>query len=460
MLTALRSQLRALLEQRAVHQRSMDDAIAAATAEERTDLTDAEAATVAEARDAIDAIDAQVTDLQARIADLEDLEARNRAAADAAARLGDVPGVQHTRVAVTGEPSVYNPDDARRGVSFFRDLVNRAHDIAADERLRRHAAETRDLMEQRDVGTGAFTGLVVPQYLTDLVAPKLRAGRPVADICNRHPLPESGMTVNISRITTGTAAAVQASENASVQETDIDDTLLTVNVRTVAGAQDVSRQAIERGVGVDEIVLGDLVSAYNTELDRGILNDNGGSGTHLGIRSTSGIVSVTYTDSTPTPAELFPKLGDLIQQVQSGVYVGITHWVMHPRRWWWLAVTLGSTFPLLTVPMTGSQQAGQVGGTDYRDTNRQLLGVPVVLDANVPTNLGAGTNEDVIIGVTADELHLWEDPAAPLFIRAEEVGAGSLTVKLVVYGYSAFTAGRYPGAHGTISGTGLVTPTF
>ncbi len=75
------------------------------------------------------------------------------------------------------------------------------------------------------------------------------------------------------------------------------------------------------------------------------------------------------------------------------------------------------------------------------------------------TNLGAGT-EDVILGVTASELHLWEEPSAPLMIRAEEPGAPSLQVKFVVYGYSAFTAGRYPGAHGTISGTGLAAPTF
>ena len=62
------------------------------------------------------------------------------------------------------------------------------------------------------------------------------------------------------------------------------------------------------------------------------------------------------------------------------------------------------------------------------------------MDANIPTNLGAGT-EDVILGVTADELHLWEDPGAPLFIRAEQPLANQLAVRFIVYGYSAFTAG-------------------
>jgi len=35
-----------------------------------------------------------------------------------------------------------------------------------------------------------------------------------------------------------------------------------------------------------------------------------------------------------------------------------------------------------------------------------------------------------------------------------------LSIRFVVYGYSAFTAGRYAGTRGTISGTGLVTPAF
>jgi hypothetical protein len=45
-------------------------------------------------------------------------------------------------------------------------------------------------------------------------------------------------------------------------------------------------------------------------------------------------------------------------------------------------------------------------------------------------------------------------------LNFDATGAGSLTIKSVVYGYSAFTAGRYPGAVSKISGTGLVAPTF
>ena len=66
----------------------------------------------------------------------------------------------------------------------------------------------------------------------------------------------------------------------------------------------------------------------------------------------------------------------------------------------------------------------------------------------------------MILVVTAPELHSWEDANAPLLIRAEDALVGNLTVRLVVYGYSAFTAGRYPASQANITGTGLAAPTF
>jgi hypothetical protein len=110
-------------------------------------------------------------------------------------------------------------------------------------------------------------GLVPPQYLAEQYAELARAGRPAADACTKLPLPPEGMTVNISRITTGTSAAIQASEGASLSATDADDTLLTANVNTIAGQQTVSRQAVERGALVEQVLMADLAGAHNAALD-------------------------------------------------------------------------------------------------------------------------------------------------------------------------------------------------
>ena len=42
----------------------------------------------------------------------------------------------------------------------------------------------------------------------------------------------------------------------------------------------------------------------------------------------------------------------------------------------------------------------------------------------------------------------------------QETLSGTLTVRLQVYGYIAFSAGRYPASTAKITGAGLVTPTF
>lgn len=411
-----------------------------------------------------DGLIVEIREADERIAAYQEMTEREAKAIENKVETGAEAPVVRGSAVVTREERMYDVENQKRGVSFVADVVNAQlrGDLDAAQRLQRHMAEERaEGVEVRDVGTGAFTGLTVPQYLTDLVAPPKRAMRPVADLARKLALPADGMTVNISRITTGTATAVQATENAGVQETDADDTLLTVNVRTIAGQQDISVQSLQRSVGADAVIIADLQNAYHTVLDSQIINNDGTSGTHLGIRSTGSIVSVTYTDASPTAAEAYPKLFDLISQIQSGVFGGATHLVMHPRRWNWFASQVGTSFPFLQPNNVSSVNVGgEINSNTYGGVVGVLAGLPVVLDGNIVTNAGAGTNEDVILGVTADELFLWEQPGSPLLIRAEQTAAGNLTVKLVVYGFSAFTAGRYPGAHGVIGGTGLVTPAF
>lgn len=481
LLATVREQIKSKVAEREQNAHELDvrntsiDKMLESCEREVRDLDDAETKRFNELREQVDDImkrqkdlDAEIEGLEARESSLKAHEEARAAAEDMASKWAD-PAPEPRSVGgakITREARTYNPDAERRGVSFFRDLVSHRFDgdPGAGDRIVRHMREARveELAgyEQRAVGTGAFAGLTVPQYLTDLVAPLARAGAPTVQICNRHSLPADGMTVNISRITTGTAVTAQSTDGQGVQNTDADDTLLTVNVRTYAGQQVVSRQAIERGTGIDDVLVQDLVRAYWTKLDSDIVNGAGTLGTHTGVINTGSIQSVAYTDTTATVAEAYPKFADLIQKVQSGVYTGITHWVMHPRRWWWMAKELSSTVPLITVPAAGTQQIGSLGGADYNTTAASLLGVPVVLDANIPTTNGAGTNEDVILGVSAPELHLWHDEGAPLFIRAEQTDVANLQVRFVVYQYSAFTAGRYPGAHGKIAGTGLTTPTF
>ena len=419
---------------------------------------------VSEAIAARDAADSALRAAEAKLSDLRADQAEDERIAKLQREVHPT-GVErraYDQVARVGqEARTYRPDQDKRGGQFVRDVVmGHLGDYGAQERLSQHMREERvERAEwfERAAGTGAFAGLVVPQYLTDLVAPKARAGRPLADVIRQLPLPAEGMTASISRITTGTTVDIQT-EGQAVSETDIDDTLLSVSVQTNAGSQTVTRQAVERGTGTMDVVLEDLFRSYNTGIDSKLLN-----------QATNGLTNVataiTYTSASPTAAELYPKLLAGPAAVEAALMdqdPGDVVAVMHSRRWYWVQSQLSSTFPLI-----GQGFGLNVGGTadgasKYGSGFRGFLpsGIPVVVDNNIATNLGAGTNQDEIYFVSRNESFLWEDPSAPMMIRTETgPSVKSLGVDVVVYGYFAYTFGRMPHAQ-KISGTGLVVPTF
>lgn len=429
-----------------------------------------------EARAAVDALTERIDELEK---DLERAKAIDGLTNEPGTRIPGQRGVPYDRALRVGaEQRTYNPDTDRSGRQFIRDVqavFSPGGALATDsvDRLSQHMAEERveraaylgdkermaslDAASERAVGTGAFAGLTVPQYLVDLVAPLARNMRPFADAMNHHDLPADGMTLNLSRITTGTAVATQATENSAVQNTDIDDTLLTINVLTNAGQQTLSLQASRRGTGTEDVSVQDLIRAYHTELDRRCIHE-----ATVGLSNVA--TSITYTDATPTVPEAYPKFVQGVAQTEAAMLnmaSGENLAVMHSRRWYWLQQGLSSTWPLVSQPGIAAQMLGANYAERYGNGVRGVLpnGTPVIVDNNIATNLGAGTNEDEAFTVDKNECHLWEDPQAPLFIRAEQTAAAALGVLLVVYGFFAFTHSRY--SHGQkIGGTGFVTPAF
>lgn len=419
-------------------------------ADETRDLTDTEDKNLADLTERAKALDARIADLrEIQMSHLEAAKMRAEVAATDDTAESEAPV---NRVDVKSEPLTYREGGA---ASFFRDsYAAEFHgDIQARERLNRHQTEMAH--EYRDSGSANFSGLVVPQYLTGLAAPFLRAGRNTMDVANSLPLPNDGLTVNISRITTGSTAAAQNGDNAAVAEASPDDTLLTVNVRTYAGLVDVSRQAIERGTGVDTLLANDLVSAYNTAVNGDVINGDGTSGTHLGILNTSGIGDVDVDDASPSAVETFSAIVKGIAEVSQARFTQPDIIICHPRRWAYLLAGLdASNRPIAGIQGDSGRNVVAIGNPGaYGQAAGEIAGIPVVVDGSIPTNLGAGSDEDAIIIANRADLVLMEQAASPLMLRYESVGSGTLTTRMVVYGYSAFTAGRYPGGVCKVQGT-------
>jgi HK97 family phage major capsid protein len=366
--------------------------------------------------------------------------------------------VQTGGAVVRSEERTYHKGNSHER-SFIADAWNgRAggYDDNARERIQRHMQEAR--VEQRDITSVTLNGLVPPLYILELAAELARGSRPFANVVPSFPLPPNGMTAYVTRVTTGTSANVQT-ENGTVSETDMVTTDVSIPIVTITGQQDISRQAIERGQVTDSLVFRDLVEAYAARLDLQLLNGSGSNGQHKGVFQLSGTGVQTY--SVTVISTLVSKIVGAMNDVASDRFRPATLVVMHPRRWHNLLAASDSSGRPFALPVTmmpdnpiavGSTGVTQIVGTIAG-------GLPVLVDANVPTSFGTSTNEDRILVTRIEDHVLWEDGAPRLFTFDQAVNSPA-TIRLAVFGYSAYTAERQPKASSIVLGTGLVAPTF
>ena len=339
--------------------------------------------------------------------------------------------------------------------SFFRDLMAVSlpgHDIGGEAaaRLARHQQEMRDAgVERRDLGSTVDAGgsFVPPAYLLDQYITYARPGRPVANIVSQEPLPPT-MQVNIPKILTGTAVAPQASENTPVQETDLTDGYVTADVVTIAGQQTASRQLLDQSpVAVDQIIFRDLTMAFAAETDDQVLNTTGSGNTLDGILNTSGIGAFTAADNTIQ--NVYGALGEAVSFIWKNRFLGPDAIVVSPARWGSWITQLDSEHRPLFVPTANGpfNAAGLLQNVDAQGIVGQVLGVPVVVDAQIADNTA-------LVGGFSDAVLFESGPRAQIFF---EPLASQLSVLMSVWGYAAFAV-RYAQSFAAITLT--ETPTY
>ena len=443
MLEQIRSLIAKALDDRDAAAEAVEAILSAAETEGRSELSADEATKFDAARAELRSIDERIDELTAREAELVELDER-KAKADEARRAIGVPVVKVGR-----EERTYRPDGEH---NFLQDAFRSkfGNDHAATERVTRAREEA--LAEYRST-TGNYGGLVVPQYLTDLYAPVLKSGRPFLSNVTAVPLPEAGMTLTIPRGATGTSVAAQETQNTGVSNTTLTESDLTVPVRTFAGQQLTSRQSVDRGTGIADILLQDLFQDYATKVNVSAISGDGTAGGHWGILNTTSVQTAAWTGTTG--ASLVSAVHNAVGKVNASRYAAANLIVMHPRRWAWLCASSDtSQRPLVQIDGPGFNAVGNGAAAGYGVVG-SMVGIPVVTDAGVPTNLGASTNEDRIIVTRREDVLFMEDASAPVGLTFEEVKGDQLSVQMVVFGYSAFTAGRYPVASCILQGTGF-----
>jgi len=432
----------------------------------------------AEAQAAFDQADEQYKAATSEVEQIEHLiEARSRVPRDLPATPGGIPtSAGSLRVK---EEATYRPHVGP--YSFFKDLASvkaqgpNAGDAHA--RLMKNNAQYDDhpflvkmredrraMLEQigHDGGTimrasaptsastagGEFDP---PTWYVDQYAAKLRAGRPFLNALGTKPLPPDTASLNFPKITTGSSVAVQT-DGGAVSQTDWVTTSVTAAVQTEAGRVIASYQFIDLGPISDQVIMQDLQLAFDTQIDSDALN---GSVTNAkGLINVSSPNTVTYTDASPTGAEFFSPVAQGASQITKNAFVAPNLIICHPSVWWNILSGLDTqNRPLYTSVGPGMNIAG---GGSFQDGNGlvgNIGGVPLAIDANIPTNLGAGTNETRMIVLNRMGFDFWE--SAPRFRVADQTSIANLQYQFVMYGYYACTS-RQSKMVSVLSGTGLV----
>jgi HK97 family phage major capsid protein len=357
---------------------------------------------------------------------------------------------------VTRNESTYRKDGQH---SYFRDLY-RSGKGDPDAFRRLSACNEERAISTTNGGGGEFAP---PMWLEDEYIKVARPGRVTANLIPTQDLPPGSDVLNVPKINTGTTVAAQAAQNTAISQTDITTTSVAAPVVTIAGGQTVSLQLLEQSpLNIDNVILSDLAAAYAAQLDTQVLTGSGTGGMLTGLTTLSGTQSVTYTQATPSlfgSGQLYNLMSKSIQLITSTRYAAPDAIIMHPRRWSWLAVQVDSQNRPAILP----HENGPFNALGVQDDMAaeghvgRMFGLPVYLDANIPTNLGAGTNQDEIIIARLKDSMLFEGQ-----IRAEafqQTYAQNMSVFVRLYNYASFVTSRYAPSIAVIGGTGLVAPT-
>jgi HK97 family phage major capsid protein len=437
----------------------MTEILAAAGGDNKRSLTDDETREFDELDAATVERTQRIVQLEAQIARNTEAEAREQRAKETAERhnLG-------APARVTSEDGPYTRDSSRSGgPSYFRDLWRASKgDFEAAQRLQRNNKHREVETRAISTTTGAGGEFVPPLWLEQEFIPLARAGRITADLTTKDQLPAGTNSINIPKVATGATVAAQATQNTAVSNTDLTTTSVASSVYTAAGGQTLSLQLIEQSpLNVDRVVLADLAKAYGILVDQWVI-----SGT--GTAQPQGILSLTgrQTDQFTTQANLnataagvtvFKMIASQIAAIQTSRFDAPDHIVMHPRRWYWFVGQVdASNRPLVLPHSLGTMNA--LGSADNINNTQgvvgEMLGLPVVVDPNIPTNLADAkaaptTVADAVIVGKFKDAWLWEGN-----LKAEafqQTFAQNLSLYLRLYNYVSFQPARFPASFGVVN---------
>lgn len=340
--------------------------------------------------------------------------------------------------------------------SFFSDVKKaRRGDQKAWERLQGAGSEDMKAMVESDDASGGF---LVPEETLGGLIPLRDQLSVVRNLVNV--ISVSGDTVRVMQQTSGLLAGWVA-ELAEKPISDMKFGEVDANVFTAAGMSVASNQLLaDSRWSVDQLIFTDLAKRLNIVEEVAIINGTG-DGQPRGILNTPGVDIVGSELTSTSAVALLDKIVDGIGEVYTDHLAAPTAILLHPRVWAKIIKARESTAPSTYLVGPGSSAWGRRANDPIPGLAAgpspvgELFGVPVYASANVPVNLGAGSDESVVIigdfsegllldrqGITTDTSeHVFFTSNQTIFRAEERLG---------------FTAARDPKAFKVVAGAGVL----
>lgn len=477
----------------------LDTAIA-----EKRDMTDAERTEFRSADDRYKALKSERALVDDRIKELEDAQAREKAAEEARkANAGTTTTDTNTGGATTTEHPLYRRDN-EANISWFRDLyrAQQRGDVSAMQRLERNARIEADIQKRAGLTSGDTVGgtagaagvsgpFAPPAWL---VAEYVKLARPASvavDLFDNMPLPSGVSTINIPTVTQGTAVGTQTSELTQLTQQQVKTGSVSSGISTIGGIQLISLQLLEQSaIPFDRVVLEDLSLAHAAFLDDQGINGNGTAPNLRGLASAAGLDITSATlDATQAMSftggaaatgaakttNFYSAILLASAQIHKVRFRSPDTCLMHPSRWAWVVAQSDSQKRPLVVPEANGPFNSISSDVDYNVAQGRagrLGGMDVFLDAQLPVAGGSGDQAPVDGGDVAyvfirKDIKLWKStPQVEAFTATYADQAGVLFRML---SYAALIPDRYGssivqirnvGTPGTGTSNGLGTLSF
>jgi HK97 family phage prohead protease/HK97 family phage major capsid protein len=281
--------------------------------------------------------------------------------------------------------------------------------------------DSRDLVRAAYAGQTTTTDAgVIPVPLLREIIGVVDQQRPFINSIDRQPLPPSGMSFRIPSITTKVTVAEQTTQNTEVDSTEgaIDD--ITVDVKTFAGGNRVSRQLIDRSDPnyFDEL-LRQLASAYANTVD------NYAYVTAKGVEVSDG--TTIYKSVVKGIADSY----GVMRFAPNTLHVPAVG--TDPINW----AKLLEAVDLDGRPLFAAANPSNANGlVTQGSTNGTVAGLNVVVNPNVDQNTAARVYPSAFAT-------FYESAGSPIQVSIEN--PENLSVEVSVFGYVAVAA-KYPTA--------------